>query len=154
MAAGILAGLLSRAVDTATWAPPWIGQVLTPWLALAWLAGAAARDRRRFGPLLGTIALAAVVATYLVAAGPDAGRLWLLLAAITLLAGPAYGWAGATWRSGGPLAGAGLALLGAALLVEAIGLQVGERELLERIGFGLEAAVGLVIIGLGARRWR
>ena len=84
MAAGILAGLLSRAVDTAPWAPPWIGQVLTPWLALAWLAGAATKHPQRFGPLLGTVTLVAVVATYLVAAGPDAGSLWPVLAMVTM----------------------------------------------------------------------
>ncbi|HSM38683.1 MAG TPA: DUF6518 family protein [Candidatus Limnocylindrales bacterium] len=154
MAAGIATGLLSHAVDTAAWAPPWIGQVLTPWLALAWLAGATTARPGRAGPLLGLATLAAVTAAYLLASGPRSGELWPVLAAVTLVAGPAYGWAGAAWRERGRWAGPGLALLGVALLVEGISLQLGERVAMERIGFAAEAAIGLVIIGAGIRRAR
>lgn len=152
-AAGVLLGIASRAIDTAAWAPPWIGSVVTPWLVLAWLAGALTARPWPDGPMSGLTALAATVATYLFAAGTDASALWLVLAPVALIAGPAYGWAGAAWRSRDAFARPGLALLGAALLVEGLMLQVGERVVLARIGFGAESLVGLAIVVI-AWRWR
>jgi hypothetical protein len=151
-AAGLLLGIASRAVDTAAWAPSWIGTVVTPWLALAWLVGALSARPWPDGPMVGLAALTATVATYLLAAGTDAGALWLVLAPVALVGGPAYGWAGAAWRSRDALGRPGLALLGAALLVEGITLQLGDRVLLARIGFGVESLVGLAIIVLAWMR--
>lgn len=153
-AAGVLVGIASRAIDTATWAPPWIGMVVTPWLLLAWLAGAVTARPWPDGPMSGLTALAATVATYVFAAGTDATGFWLLLAPVALIAGPAYGWAGAAWRARDAFARPGLALLGAALLVEGVMLQLGERVVLERIGFGAESLVGLAIIVVAWRRQR
>lgn len=152
-AAGVLLGIASRAIDTAAWAPPWISIVVTPWLVLAWLAGALTARPWPDGPMSGLTALAATVATYLFAAGTDAGHLWMALAPVALIAGPAYGWAGAAWRSRDAFARPALALLGAALLVEGLILQVGERAILARIGFGGESLLGLAIVVI-AWRWQ
>jgi len=153
-AAGILAGIISQAIDTASWAPPWIGTVVTPWLALAWLMGALAGRSWPEGPMAGLTALAATVATYLIAGGLESGTSWLVLASVALIAGPAYGWAGAQWRSGDTFARPGLALLGAALLVEGVVLQLGDREVWARIAFGVESLLGLVILIIAWRRGR
>lgn len=151
-AAGVLMGIASRAIDAAPWAPAWIVMVVTPWLALAWLAGALTARPWPDGPMSGVTALAATATTYLLAAGTEASTLWLVLAPVALIAGPAYGWAGAAWRSGHALGRPGLALLGAALLVEGLVLQLGERVVLERIGFGVESLVGLAIVVVAWRR--
>ncbi len=151
-ATGVLLGIASRWVDTAPWAPAWIGMVVTPWLIVAWLAGALSARPWPDGPMSGLAALAATVASYLFSAGTDAGSLWWLLAPVALIAGPAYGWAGAAWRARDPFAAPGLALVGAALLVEGLTLQFGDRVLLERIGFGVESLIGLAIVVIAWRR--
>lgn len=153
-AAGVLVGIVSLAVDTASWAPLWIGTVVTPWLVLAWLCGALAGRSWPDGPMAGLTALAATVATYLIAGGLETGTSFLVLAPVALLAGPAYGWAGAQWRSRDTFARPGLALLGAALLVEGLVLQLGEREVWARVAFAAESMVGLVIMVVAWRRGR
>jgi hypothetical protein len=154
VAAGVLVGIASRAVDTAAWAPAWIGLVITPWLALAWLTGARTAQPSGDGPLTGLAAMAATAASYLLVAGADAGNTWLVLLPVVFIAGPAYGWAGAAWRSGHAMGRAGLALLGAALLVEGITLQFGDRELLPRLAFVVESLLGLLIVVVAWRRGR
>jgi len=119
---------------------------------LAWLAGAVTARPWPDGPMVGLVALAATVSTYLLAAGTDAGPMWLALAPVALLAGPAYGWAGAAWRSRDLMAAPGLALLGAALAVEGLMLQLGDRVVPARIGFGVESVLGIAIVMVAVRR--
>lgn len=151
--AGVALGIVSRFVDTAAWAPVWIGSVLTPWLAAAWMAGSRAWNRVA-GALLGTALLGATVVAYLVSAavgsgGPEAARLAPGLVALSLVAGPLWGNAGAAAQAADPRAWvprlAGASMLGAAFVAEGALLQLGERGALERILFGAEVLAGLAL---------
>ena len=98
---GVPIGIVSRLVDTAPWAPPWIGNILSPWLAAAWLVGAVVGGSRWIGVAGGVAVLLGVTVAYLALSGPDFARLVLPLTALTLLGGAAWGAAGWEWRSGG-----------------------------------------------------
>ena len=142
---GVPLGVLSRLTDTASWAPIWIGYVLSPWFAAAWLAGATVRIPR-IGAILGLSLLLATAATYLAMAAisGDALVLATLLIPLALMAGPIFGAAGAAWRCRGPWASRGGALLGVAVLVESIALQLVVNAPLERV-----ALVGESLVGIG-----
>ena len=137
MGAGLLLGAASRWVDTADWAPSWVGNVLSPWLVGAWLAGAATR-RPRHGALAGLLLLAATVSTYLLLSGET--RLLPGLLALAVVAGPLLGAAGGVRAA---------AALGAVLIGEGLLLQIGERSLGERVLFAAEALVGLAVAARG-----
>ena len=98
---GVPIGIVSRMVDTAPWAPSWIGNILSPWLAAAWLVGAAVGGSRWIGGAAGVAVLLGVTVAYLAMAGSDFSLLVFPLAALTLLGGAAWGVAGAEWRSKG-----------------------------------------------------
>ena len=113
-------GIVSRLVDTAPWAPAWIGSILSPWLAAAWAAGAATPGLRWIGAAAGVALLAGVTVAYLLLAGPDLQRLILPLSALTVLGGSIWGSAGRQWRSGGRLRVLGVAVLLAAVIGDAV----------------------------------
>ena len=141
-------GIASRAIDSAAWAPAWIGLVLSPWLVAPWLAGVWVSRREgglAWGAAAGFTLLTATVVTYLVAAGAAADTMLPSLAFLVVTAGPAYGAAGAAlWRGDrGRLAAA--TILGAALVAEGMLLQLGERSPLERAVFAGEAVTGAVL---------
>ena len=98
---GVPIGIVSRLVDTAPWAPAWIGNILSPWLAAAWLAGAMVGVTRWIGSAAGVVVLLGVTATYLALSGSDFTRLLLPLAAWTIVGGGVWGLAGGEWRSTG-----------------------------------------------------
>jgi hypothetical protein len=148
--AGAVLGVLSRLADTACWAPGWLGNVLTPWLAAAWLVGASARTPRS-GAVPGLALLLATVGSYLVVAATswDAGTLAPRLLPLALLAGPVFGAAGAAWRAGTRYARAAGALLGASVVVEGLILQLGPHAAPERLLFAAESLAGVgLLIGL------
>lgn len=146
---GALLGVLSRLVDTASWAPDWFGNVFTPWLAAAWLAGTTAPTPRN-GAVRGLALLLATVGSYLVLAAISGHSVTLALRLLPLaaVAGPIFGAAGATWRLGGPWAVAGGALLGGAIVAEGLALQLGVGSPLEHYVLAGESLVG---IGLTVR---
>lgn len=149
--AGLVLGVVSRLVDSAAWAPDWIGFVFSPWLAAAWLVGATGTDARA-GALRGLVLLAGTVAGYLalasvLAPGALTATLLLGLVAVTALAGPTFGAAGGAWRHGGRRGIVGAAAIGGALVGEGIFLQLGERLLVERLLFGAEIVAGMVMGG-------
>lgn len=154
----MLLGVASRFVDTAAWAPPWIGLVFAPWLAAAWLAGATTVDRRA-GALRGAVLLGATAAAYLVTAAllasPDeAARMAPGLVIVALVAGPFFGVAGAIRRAPWPGSLVGAAVLGAALVSDGIVLQFGERLPVERALFAAELLAGLWLAARVARHPR
>ena len=135
-------------MDTASWAPAWIGYVFSPWLAAAWLAGATFPGaRQRAGALRGITVVGATVLGYLIVADGDAPRLLVPLTGLALAAGPLMGLGGATWRMASGRA-IGAAALGAVLVGEGLLLQLGARTGLERAAFAAE-----VVIGLGLAWW-
>ena len=147
-AAGGALGLASRAIDTAAWAPAWIGLVLSPWLVAPWLAGAwvGRRDGSlAWGAAAGLTLLSATVVTYQIAAGAGAAAMLPGLAILAVTAGPAYGASGAALWRGDPGRLTAAAMLGAALVAEGLLLQLGERSLLERAALALEAAAGVML---------
>ena len=141
---GALLGAVSRLVDNASWAPDWFGNVFTPWLAGAWLVGAAAPTPRN-GAARGLALLLATVGGYLAVAATsgDLPNLAARLLPLALLAGPIFGAAGATWRGGWPWASAGGALLGGAIVAEGLALQLGVRSSLEHAALAGESVVGI-----------
>ena len=156
--AGLALGGASRLIDTAPWAPVWIGSVFAPWLAATWLAGATTSERRT-GALRGTLMLAAVVAAYLLVAGTtsswnEAARLAPGLAASAAVAGPIFGTAGAIRRAPWPGSLAGAAMLGGALVADSIVLNLGNRALWERAIFAAELLAGLWLAQKVARHPR
>ncbi len=140
--AGALLGVASRWVDTAAWAPAWAGNVLSPWLVAAWLAGSATRQSRA-GAVAGLLLLATTVATYLLLGGQDTQRLLPALAVVAAVAGPALG------AAGGIGGRTGAAALGAVLVGEGVLLQLGDRGLGERVLFAGEALAGLAVAARG-----
>jgi hypothetical protein len=151
--AGLALGVMSRCVDTSAWAPGWIGLVLSPWLVGTWMAGSRAWTRGA-GALLGVTLLASTVAAYLAVAwlgdgGAEAARLAPGLALLTVVAGPLWGTAGAAAQAGRAQSWvprlAGGAMLGAILVAEGALLQIGEREVPQRVLFAAELLVGLVL---------
>ncbi len=151
---GALLGVVSRLIDTASWAPDWFGSVFTPWLAAAWLAGSSARTSRN-GAAHGLVLLLATVGSYLVVAATsaDAGTLALRLIPLAMVAGPIFGVAGAAWRGGGPWAAAGGALLGGAVVAEGLTLQLGVRSPLEHLALAGESLLGIgLTVGLSRTR--
>jgi hypothetical protein len=146
---GTLLGIVSRLIDTASWAPDWFGNVFTPWLAAAWLAGTTAPAPRN-GAARGLSLLLATVGSYLVLAAVSGDALTLAprLVPLALVAGPIFGVAGATWRGGGPWAVPGGALLGGAIVAEGLALQLGVGSPLEHYVLAGESLVG---IGLTVR---
>jgi hypothetical protein len=150
--AGLAAGIASRWLDIAAWAPAWTGNILSPWLVAAWLSGATSSVPGT-GALRGLALLSGVAAGYLLTAGTDASRLAPPLVLLALAAGPAMGSAGAAWRGRDRWAAAAAAALGAVLVGEGIVAQLGPRTGPERVGFGVEVAIGLALAGsLGRRR--
>lgn len=162
VAVGAALGAVSRAVDTASWAPAWAGNVLAPWLIGAWVAGASvavtgasivgakvstASSDRAWGAAAGLALLCGTVFTYLALAGGDAVRLAPGLVLLALAAGPAMGLAGAAMRAGARGHLAAGALLGAALVADGVLLQIGDRTGLERLAMGLVAIAGLALAG-------
>jgi len=149
---GVAIGVVSRLIDTTSWAPDWIGYVFSSWLAAAWLVGAFSGSVRS-GALTGGALLVGIVAAYLATAGagsqPAAG-LWGIAAA----GAPIFGGAGATWRDRGRRASWGGALLGAALIVESVALQWAVGQGWERLLLGGEflLGVGLVIVLRSGRK--
>lgn len=127
--------------------PSWIGNVISPWLVAAWVAGAAQLSARS-GALAGLALIGATVGGYVALAGADSGALWPRLAILAVLAGPAFGLAGTAWRRGGPGADVGLLLLGVAIFIESVFLWSHAASGLERVGIGLESILG---IGLAVR---
>ena len=122
-------GSVSRAVDTASWAQPWFGLVVLPWLVASWLAGAwvgRGETGPAWGALAGLVTLTATVGAYLALAGADAAALLPRLAAVAFIAGPAFGVAGALVHHGAGARLLSFAALGAAL--------VGQVVLLATIG--------------------
>jgi hypothetical protein len=117
---GLPIGIVSRLVDTAPWAPPWIGNILSPWLATAWLVGAAVAGSRWIGMAAGVAVLLGVTVAYLALSGTDMARLFVPLAALTLLGGAVWGVAGAEWRSEGLRRVLSGAILVAAVLVDVV----------------------------------
>ncbi len=142
--AGALLGVLSRLTDTASWAPDWLGNVVTPWLAAAWLAGGTARTARD-GAVLGLTVLLATVVSYLVVAAGSGDALMLArrLLPLALIAGPIFGIAGAAWRRRGRWAVVGGALLGGAVVAEGLALQLGVHSSLEHLALAGESLVGI-----------
>jgi hypothetical protein len=139
---------MSYRVDTMSWAPAWMGLVLSPWLVAPWLAGAWTGQPDgdvAWGATAGLGLLSATVATYLVLAGPDATALLPGLLALALTAGPGYGAAGALLHRAGRGRLVAAVVLGAALVAEGLLLQFGERNALERAIFAIESGVGAVL---------
>jgi hypothetical protein len=141
-------GVVSHAVDTASASPPWIGLVLSPWLAAAWLAGAwvARRDEAlAWGAAAGLVLLSSTVVVYLALAGADALALLPCLPLLAVAAGLGFGAAGAGLHhsSRGRLVAA--AALGAAMVIEGLLLQLVAETLLERALLGVEVAVGVLL---------
>ena len=134
--AGVMVGLLSRAVDIAAWAPPWIGLVITPWLALAWLAGAATARPGRMGRWSGWWPWRPPCPPTWSSPGAMPDRCGWCWRPVALMAGPPMAGPAPPGAPRDPLGCAGLALLGAALAVEGITLQFGDRVVPARIGFG------------------
>ena len=96
-------GIVSRAIDTASWARPWFGLVVLPWLLAAWLAGAwLARPNGSlaWGAAGGFVLLAATVAAYLAAAGDTGSTMAFRLILLAAIAGPLFGLAGAAVHHG------------------------------------------------------
>ena len=125
-------GIVSRAIDTASWAQPWFGLVLLPWVLAAWLAGAwLARDdgSLAWGAAAGFVLLGATVAAYQAMAGDATATLFPRLALLAVIGGPLFGAAGAAIHrtSSGRL-------VGVLVLVAAV---VGQAALLATIGTGL-----------------
>ncbi len=145
LAAAILAGLalgaVSRLIDTAEWAPDWIGYVFTPWLAAAWLAGAWSATPRR-GALSGLAVLLATVVAYLAVAGASSLPV-VALYGLAVVAGPTFGAAGATWRGRGRWAAVGGALLGAAVILESLALQLAVHSTPEHLVLAGESLAGI-----------
>ena len=117
---GVPIGIVSRLVDTAPWAPSWIGNILSPWLAASWVAGSAVPGRLWIGAAAGVALLAGVSGAYLALAGPDMARLILPLAALTVLGGIIWGAAGRAWRSGGRRRVLAAAVLLAAIIADLV----------------------------------
>lgn len=117
---GVPIGIVSRMVDTASWAPSWIGSILSPWLAAAWVAGAAVSGSRWIGAAMGLAVLAGVTGAYLAMAGPDLVRLIPPLSALTVLGGVIWGAAGWGWRLGGRHRALGVAVLLAAIIADVV----------------------------------
>ena len=141
-------GVASRWIDTAAWAPAWIGLVLSPWLVAPWLGGAWTSwpdGNLAWGAAAGFLMLAATVATYLAMAGPESAPILAGLPILVVSAGPIYGAAGAALHGGrrGRLLAA--SVLGAALIADGLLLQLGARSPLERAVFAVESAGGVVL---------
>jgi hypothetical protein len=95
--------MISRAIDTASWARPWFGLFVLPWLLAAWLAGAwLARPNGNlaWGAAGGLVLLAATTAAYLAAAGDAASTMAFRLTLLAIVAGPLFGLAGAAVHHG------------------------------------------------------
>ncbi len=142
-------GIASRWIDTAPWAPGWIGLVLSPWLAAPWLAGAwvgRPGGSLAWGAAAGFVLLAATVATYLALVGADATTLLPALPLLAVVAGPGYGAAGAALHHGerGRLIAA--VVLGATFVVEGVLLQRAAAESPVESGlFVAEAVAGVLL---------
>jgi hypothetical protein len=96
-------GIVSRAIDTASWARPWFGLFVLPWLVAGWLAGAwlGRRDKSlAWGAAGGLVLMAATTAAYLVAAGDAAVTMAPRLIVLAIVAGPLFGVAGAAVHRG------------------------------------------------------
>jgi hypothetical protein len=145
--AGAVVGLVSRWIDTSTWAPDWIGYVFTPWLAAAWLAGAVSPSR---GALLGLTVLFSTVVAYVAAivvgGTPVHSPLVPGLVLLAVLAGAIFGAAGATWRGRGRGAAWGGALLGVAVVIEGLALQLAVSSTPEHLLLAGESLVGIGLI--------
>jgi hypothetical protein len=141
-------GVASRWIDTAAWAPAWIGLVITPWLVAPWLAGAWTSSPNgilAWGAAAGFALLAATVAAYLAVAGSDSAPMLPGLLVLAVTAGPLYGAAGACLHRGGRGRLLAASALGAALIAEGLLLQLGERSPFERVVFAVESAAGVVL---------
>jgi hypothetical protein len=122
-------GIVSRAVDTASWAQPWFGLVVLPWLIAAWLAGAwlgRGESGPAWGAFAGLVTLTATVGAYVALAGADGAALLPRLTSVAFIAGPAFGFAGALRHRGDrgrliSIAALAAALVGQALLLATIG---------------------------------
>jgi hypothetical protein len=142
-------GIASRLVDTADGAPPWIGLVLSPWLAGPWLAGAwVARheDSLGWGAVAGLALLSCTVLAYLALAGADAAALLPGLPLLAVAAGLGFGAAGAQLHRGkrGRLIAA--VALGAIFAIEGVLLQqLAAESILARALLMLEAIAGVVL---------
>ncbi len=150
VAAGLVTGVVSRLVDTAAWAPDWLGYVFTPWLATAWLAGALSSSTRS-GALKGLAMLLAVVAAYLAWSMTSSVPVPAFAAALyglAALGGPIFGAAGATWRGRGRWAAAGGALFGGAVVLESLALQLAVHSTPERL-----VLAGDSLAGIGLTLW-
>ena len=138
---GLALGAVSRLIDTADSAPDWIGYVVTPWLAAAWLAGAWTPALRQGALNALALLLATVVAYVLVA---DASSLPVVaLYGLAVVAGPVFGAAGATWRGRGRWAAVGGALLGAAVILESLALQLAVHSTPEHLVLAGESLAGI-----------
>jgi hypothetical protein len=142
-------GTGSRLVDTAEGAPPWIGLILTPWLAGPWLAGAwvARRDASLvWGATGGLVLLSTTVATYLAFAGADAPELLPGLPLLAVAAGLSYGAAGAEIHHGEGGRFLAAVVLGATFVVEGVLLQQAAAESPAARGlFVVEAVAGALL---------
>ncbi|HKO34741.1 MAG TPA: hypothetical protein VJY85_13425 [Candidatus Limnocylindria bacterium] len=136
-------------MDTAQWAPTWIGLVLSPWLVTSWLAGAWVGQLDRslaWGAAAGFFLLAATVVTYLLLAGEDRAGLFPGLPLLAVGAGPGYGTAGAAvhHRARGRLIAA--VVLGATFVVEGVLLlQAAAESPVESGLLVAEAAAGVLL---------
>lgn len=143
-------------MDTAEGAPPWIGLILSPWLAGPWLAGAwvARRDASlAWGAAAGLVLLSATVATYLAVAGADAPPLLPGLPLLAVAAGLSYGAAGAEIHHGKRGRFLAAVVMGATFVIEGVLLLVAADSTVTRGLFVAEAVAGaLLAIWLGGLR--
>ncbi len=150
VAAGLVLGVVSRLIDSAAWAPGWLGYVFSPWLAAAWLAGLFSASTRD-GALGGLALLLATVVVYLASAGASSLP-GAVLYGLAMLAGPIFGAAGPTWRDRGRLSAVSGALVGVAVIGEGLALQLVVHSTPERLLLAGESLVGLGLTAVLVRR--
>ena len=153
---GLLLGAAGQTADHLLHELRWAAALGAPWLAVAFLAGALARDRIA-AAVAGAVALVVATVTYYAvnrAGGGLAGSAVIVVgwSAACVLAGGGFALAGAAWRTGGSLGRpAGAAVLAGALVGEAVLLASEWPDRAVQVVLTTELAAGAALPFLLAR---